>query len=217
MTKFTAKHLCQNLFFNKAESLQLYWKRGSGTDVFLWISRNFSEHLFDRTPPGDCFWREKIETCICIVEWYLVIRKTKTFPGLPNPLVLQSRLHGIFETFFQKTSTCLFIPAQKATNMVTMHKKSSFPLTISPKKSLMENFIFCAAIKSWTCWFFQYCPMLFPYWLVSPYNHIIYFFYHGHLKYIHGFTHWFFLWCVFVKKIMKKSLFNPFKTEAVII
>ena len=114
MTKFTAKHLCQNLFFNKAESLQLYWKRGSGTDVFLWISRNFSEHLFDRTPPGDCFWREKIETCICIVEWYLVIRKTKTFPGLPNPLVLQSRLHGIFETFFQKTSTCLFIPAQKS-------------------------------------------------------------------------------------------------------
>ena len=36
-TKFTGKRLCQSLFFNKVAglSLQLYWKRDSGTDVFL--------------------------------------------------------------------------------------------------------------------------------------------------------------------------------------
>ena len=37
--KFTGKHLCQSLFFNNvaglASGLQLYWKRDSGTGVFL--------------------------------------------------------------------------------------------------------------------------------------------------------------------------------------
>ena len=52
-TKFTGKHLRQSLFFSKvAESLL---KRDSGTGVFLWILRNFREHLFYRTPPEDCF------------------------------------------------------------------------------------------------------------------------------------------------------------------
>ena len=31
-------------------------KRDSGTGVFLWILWNFSEHLFYRTPLGDCFY-----------------------------------------------------------------------------------------------------------------------------------------------------------------
>ena len=46
--KFTEKHLCQSLCFNKVSSLnrQIYWKRDSGTGVFLWIFRNFQEHLF---------------------------------------------------------------------------------------------------------------------------------------------------------------------------
>ena len=44
--KFTVKHLCWNLFFSKAWGLQLYQKRGSNTDVFYWILRNFKEHLF---------------------------------------------------------------------------------------------------------------------------------------------------------------------------
>ena len=30
-------------------------KGDSGTGVFLWILRNFSEHLFNRTHPDDCF------------------------------------------------------------------------------------------------------------------------------------------------------------------
>ena len=40
--KFTGKHLCQSLSF----SFSLYWKRGSGATVFLWILWNFQEHLF---------------------------------------------------------------------------------------------------------------------------------------------------------------------------
>ena len=45
--KFTWKHLCQRLFSNK---------RVSSTSAFLWIMRNFLEHLFYRTPPDGCFW-----------------------------------------------------------------------------------------------------------------------------------------------------------------
>ena len=34
---------------------QLYWKRKFSTGAFLWTLRNFSEHLFYRTPPSNCF------------------------------------------------------------------------------------------------------------------------------------------------------------------
>ena len=46
--KFTRKHLRQILFFNKVAglSLKLYLRRVSGTGVFLYILRNFYEHLF---------------------------------------------------------------------------------------------------------------------------------------------------------------------------
>ena len=37
--------------------LQLHQNRDSDTDVFQWILKKFSEHLFYRTPLGDCFWR----------------------------------------------------------------------------------------------------------------------------------------------------------------
>ena len=53
--KFTGKHLCQRLFCN---SLQPYLKIVSGTDVLLWILRNFWEHFFYRTPPDNCFWQQ---------------------------------------------------------------------------------------------------------------------------------------------------------------
>ena len=41
--KFTAKNLCQGVFFKKVGgcSLLLYYKRDSGTGVFLWILQNF--------------------------------------------------------------------------------------------------------------------------------------------------------------------------------
>ena len=49
--KFTGKHLCQSLFFNKVAGLRpaTLLKRDSGADVFLWILRNFYEHFFYRT------------------------------------------------------------------------------------------------------------------------------------------------------------------------
>ena len=51
LAQFTGKHLCQSVFLNKVAG----WD--SGTGVFLWILRNFSENLFYRTPLGDCFWK----------------------------------------------------------------------------------------------------------------------------------------------------------------
>ena len=55
--KFTGKHMCQSLFFNKVggSSLQLYLKKDPGTGALVRILRNFLEDLFYRTPPGDCF------------------------------------------------------------------------------------------------------------------------------------------------------------------
>ena len=35
--------------------LQLYWGGDSGAGAYLWILRNFYEHIFYRTPLGDCF------------------------------------------------------------------------------------------------------------------------------------------------------------------
>ena len=42
-TKFTGKHLCQSLFFDKVTGLRptTLLKKDSGTDVFLWILRYF--------------------------------------------------------------------------------------------------------------------------------------------------------------------------------
>ena len=45
-TKFAGKHQCQSLFFNVVAGLKLYWKRDSGTSVFLWILWNFQKFLF---------------------------------------------------------------------------------------------------------------------------------------------------------------------------
>ena len=78
--KFTGNHLCQSLLFRQACN---FIKKDSGTGVFLWILRNFLEHLFlqntssgclienrdwkmerirYRPPFGDCFWM--------IVKWF---------------------------------------------------------------------------------------------------------------------------------------------------
>ena len=55
--KFTGKHLRQGLSFNKVAGLTQtcnFIKKDSGTGIFLWILRNFKQHLFYRTSPGDC-------------------------------------------------------------------------------------------------------------------------------------------------------------------
>ena len=46
--KFTGKHLCQSLFFNKVAGAA--WKRDSGTGFFLWILRNSKNTFLYRTP-----------------------------------------------------------------------------------------------------------------------------------------------------------------------
>ena len=57
-TKFTGKHLCQSLFFNKIAGLRpatLLKKRL----LNWWFPVNFAKfvkHLFYRTHRGDCFW-----------------------------------------------------------------------------------------------------------------------------------------------------------------
>ena len=50
-----------------ALGLQLYEKRDSGTGVFLWILRNFQEHLFYWTPLDDCFFINMVDVHISIV------------------------------------------------------------------------------------------------------------------------------------------------------
>ena len=57
--KFTRKHLCQSLLFNKVAGLRpaTLLKRDSGMGVFLWILQNFYKHLFYRTPLDGCFYK----------------------------------------------------------------------------------------------------------------------------------------------------------------
>ena len=49
--KFTGKHLCQSLCFNKVAR-----PADCATVAFLCILRNFLKHLFYRTALDDCFW-----------------------------------------------------------------------------------------------------------------------------------------------------------------
>ena len=65
----------------RASSLQLYWKRESGTGVFLWILLNFEEHLFDGTPQDDCFCVQAYVDSYCfflICSTKLIIYGNKT-------------------------------------------------------------------------------------------------------------------------------------------
>ena len=57
--KFTGKHLYQSIFLNKVSGLRPanLLKRDSRTGAFLWILRNFSEHLFLRNTSGGCLWK----------------------------------------------------------------------------------------------------------------------------------------------------------------
>ena len=73
--KFTGKHFCQSLFFDK-----LYWKRGFGTGVFLWILWNFLENLFYRTPLRNCFcvfWLSDLCSAYVLCSWGLYSRSPR--------------------------------------------------------------------------------------------------------------------------------------------
>ena len=54
---FIGKHLCWSLFLIKFHAFRpsALLARDSNTCVFLWILRNYQEHLFYRTLPGDRF------------------------------------------------------------------------------------------------------------------------------------------------------------------
>ena len=56
--KVTEKHLCQSLFFNKVASLRptTLLKKRLWHRWFLWIFRNFQEHIFLQNTSGGCFW-----------------------------------------------------------------------------------------------------------------------------------------------------------------
>ena len=96
LTKFTGKHLCRSLFFNKvpAWALQLYLKRNTGVGVWSWILWNFDLN-FKSTSSG-CFCIVKISMPVTeftsvvkiivfkiSVKYYLLIRSgnlCKVFP-----------------------------------------------------------------------------------------------------------------------------------------
>ena len=88
-----------------------YEKIGSGIGVFLSILRNFYEHLFYRTLPGDCF-------CINIVTWLMENtlrmenhKSTIDFTIKNKPLSIQkkccnrdnSRLSQLISTFVNQS------------------------------------------------------------------------------------------------------------------
>ena len=126
--EFTGIHLCQSLFFNIATGLRLLAKRGSGTIVFLWILRNFREHVFYRTPLGDCFCGcFNFELLQLSFDRYVIFfLSTKTFlsriplTSVKNPLflvdlktleILRMSLKFVSNSKYEQTTT-----ANKQTN-----------------------------------------------------------------------------------------------------
>ena len=62
-------------FFKKTEVLQAFYeKRDSDTGVLLWILQSFSENLFCRTPPDDCFWIV-LKFCWIVVKFGWIVLK----------------------------------------------------------------------------------------------------------------------------------------------
>ena len=55
---FTGKHLCWSVFFIKWQNFSpaTLLKRDSNTGLFLWVLRNFKEHLFWRISANCCFY-----------------------------------------------------------------------------------------------------------------------------------------------------------------
>ena len=82
--KFTRKHLCQ----------KLYLKRDSGTGVFLWILRNFYEHLFLQNTSGGCFCNKQHLRSI----WSLFGEKVRQHWGWVKKSVAYKKRMYIFRT-----------------------------------------------------------------------------------------------------------------------
>ena len=84
----------QSLFFNKV-GLQLYYKRDSGRGVFVWILRNFLEHLFYRTLLGDCFCVKVRATFVDSRPLVRVWQVIKTSCHLWKSYTIRTLLYGV--------------------------------------------------------------------------------------------------------------------------
>ena len=84
--KFTRKHLCQSLFFNKVAGWKpaTLLKKDFGIGVFLWILRNFLEHLFYRTPLENCFRSFEVSLNFTEIYFYVTVTWDKFFFSQPH-------------------------------------------------------------------------------------------------------------------------------------
>ena len=84
--KFTSKHLCQSLFFNKVAGWKpaTLLKKDFGIGVFLWILRNFLEHLFYRTPLENCFRSFEVSLNFTKIYFYVTVTWDKLFFSQPH-------------------------------------------------------------------------------------------------------------------------------------
>ena len=95
--KFTGKHLCQCLFFNKVAgvSLQLYSKRDFDTNVFLWILRIFKNNYFKehlRTTVSD-----RINTSEFLLAFMWLIIFLSVIIALVSSVAIVCNIIGLFE------------------------------------------------------------------------------------------------------------------------
>ena len=121
--KFTAKHLCQSLFFDKVPGLS------------LWILRNFQEHLFYRTPLDNCFsknneyslpWIDLIFRVIMDVLW----RRTNSY----SPI--------FFPCYYLYFVYCFYHGDLIISPSIYIHSKLYIPILLTACKNIsMKNVI----------------------------------------------------------------------------
>ena len=95
--RFTGKHLCQVSFLIKLQA------ESCGTGVFLWILRNFLEHLFYRTPRDDCFCN-KLNSILCGICLSFKTRHLELF----CKIIIQLFYTGIFLELWLRVPPCNF-------------------------------------------------------------------------------------------------------------
>ena len=138
---FTGKHLRLSFFFNKVASfsLQLHYKRDSGTAIFLWIFEISKNTFFHRTPPGDSFWFEETMNVkrfrfLCVGYYKTINNLNPTFMkqifelketnrNVREKYRLNLNIPNYNQVTFGKKSLRLFGP--KIWNSLTYHIKSS--------------------------------------------------------------------------------------------
>ena len=169
----------QSILFQKVASLhlQLYEKRDSGKSFFLWILRNFQEHLFYRTPPGDYFW---------VIEFDLAL--SKAFHLLQKHALFISKTcfskHDIWVSSFKSwmnehKQTCLILSLYK--NHFYLLKHAFLKLKIMLTKTYWQRFgtnLFQNYFKMIWKWLFQinlrYGLFIYSsYGLLGPYGIIM--------------------------------------------